>query len=439
MRALPSLPPASLPLASLLVVVGLFGSATRADDTSTTPDELRYDVLYDVRVIPTERSAHVRISLGKNAALVKRLTFHIDPTRHMEFKGPGEIKLNGEYVEWWPPPEGGRLQYLFRIDHLRDARRYDARCAENWALFRGDDLIPPVRARTDDGAKARARLRLRLPDRWKAAVPFPELDDGTYQVDRERRGFDRPTGWILVGRLGISRVKLHGMHVTVAAPHKNSLRRQDILAFLRWTLPALRDVTDLPERLLIVGAGDPMWRGGLSGPDSFYLHADRPLIDDDMTSPLLHEMIHTLMSARAGADGDWIIEGLAELYSLEVLSRSHTISKRGYERALSKLTEKGARVTNLRVPRADGKTSARAVTVLKKLDEEIRAHTEGQKNLDDVLRLTIKRRGEITTDDFKQIAEAVAGTDLTAFFGKHVPPVPATASQVSKPAPPSTR
>lgn len=429
-------PARPLPLALLAALVLAAAAAFAQAEEPLSDDDLVYDLLYDVRVLPTERSAHVRVSLGKNAARVKRLTFLIDPARHMEFKGPGEVKHLGDRVEWWPPAEGGRLEYLFRIDHLRDARRYDARCAENWALFRGDDLVPPVRARTDKGAKSRARLRLRLPDRWKAAVPFEELDDGTWLVERERRGFDRPTGWILVGRLGISRSKLHGMRVAVASPRKSSLRRQDILAFLRWTLPSLRDITgDLPERLLIVGAGDPMWRGGLSGPGSFYLHADRPLIEDDMTSPLVHEIVHTLMGARAGPDGDWIVEGLAELYSLEVLLRSRTISKTGYERALRKLEEKSRKVTALRVPRADAKTTARAVIVLKKLDEEIRARTEGHKSLDDVLRLTIKRRDEIGTDDFKQIAEAVAGGELTEFFERYVPASPTVATpRPSRPA-----
>ena len=43
-------------------------------------------------------------------------------------------------------------------------------------------------------------------------------------------------------------------------------------------------------RLLIVSAGDPMWRGGLSGPSSMFLHSDRPLISENRTSTLLHEL-----------------------------------------------------------------------------------------------------------------------------------------------------
>jgi hypothetical protein len=57
----------------------------------------------------------------------------------------------------------------------------------------------------------------------------------------------------------------------------------------------------LPSKLLIVGAGDPMWRG----PRSLFLHADRPLIAERHQ----HADARTLIT-RIRADGDdWIAEG----------------------------------------------------------------------------------------------------------------------------------
>lgn len=416
----------------LAVSLGLSGSA-RAE--APKDDRLLYEVLYDVRLVPTERAAHVKVVLGKNAERVKWLRFALDPARHLMIKADGELEVRGSTAEWRPPKEGGRLEYVFRIDHLRDARRYDARCAENWALFRGDDLVPPVHTRTTKDARAIAKMRLRLPDGWKAAVPFAKEDDGTYRIKRDRHGFDRPTGWFLVGKIGISRSRIAGMKVTVASPKKSSFRRQDILAFLRFTLPALKDlVGELPEHLLIVGGGDPMWRGGLSGPGSVYVHADRPLIENDMTSPVLHEILHSIMGARSKGDGDWVVEGLAELYSLEVLVRSKAISKMRYRRAFDKLQEKGKEVTSLRVPKADGKVTARAVGVLKALDEEIRERSEGAKSLDDVLRFLVVKQDAIDTDGFRQIAEGVTGLDLADFFERNVKALPlAPAEKVSRP------
>jgi hypothetical protein len=62
-----------------------------------------------------------------------------------------------------------------------------------------------------------------------------------------------------------------------------------------------------------------MWRGGLPGPASLYLHADRPLISGNSTSTLLHELVHVAQSYRAAKDEDWIVEGIAEYDTLERL------------------------------------------------------------------------------------------------------------------------
>lgn len=382
----------------------------------------RYDVIYDVRILPTERAAHVRIRVGPHANAIRQLIFHIDPSRHLQIKGAGELKIEEEYVTWSPPTRGGKLEYVFRIDHLRDERRYDAKSAENWSLFRADDLVPPVRARFANGAKSISRLRLRLPKGWKAALPYPEEADGMYRIEDADRAFDRPKGWMLVGRINVLRTTIQGMQVTVAAPHKSAFRRNDLIALLRWNLPIARELLGhLPKRLLIVGADDPMWRGGLSGPDSFFIHSARPLIDEDYTSPPLHELVHALMHARAGEDGDWIVEGLAEYYSLELLRRSRTISKSAFKRSARKLAKKAESASSLRVARANAAVTAKGVLVLQSLDEEIRTRTAERFGLDDVFRMCVEDDAPITTEGFRSLAEKTTGLDLQAFFERHAP------------------
>ena len=282
--------------------------------------------------------------------------------------------------------------------------------------------MPPARVDSEVGALASARLRLRLPDGWRAAVPFERLPDGRYAVENPERRFDRPTGWLLLGRLGVLREKIAGAHVAVAAPTGQGARRLDLLALLRWNLPALRDILGaLPSRLLVVVAGDPMWRGGLSGPHSVFVHADRPLIDPDGTSPLLHELFHAVVPAQAGPGGDWVVEGLAELYSLEALMRSKTISKARYEKALRRLAERGAAVTELDVDPAVGPKAARAVTALHALDRELRAASQDHVSLDRVVARLAAERGELTTERFRRLVDEVAGRSLGAFFRAHVP------------------
>lgn len=388
----------------------LFAAPLRAQDAAP-PDT--YQVVFEAALVPTKRVARATIRLGRGASAIRWIQLKIDPDRHIDFHGDGKLEAGEGTLRWIPPASGGALHYTFRIDHLRNHTSYDARCAEQWALFRGGDLFPPMRVRAKKGAESRSVLKLRIPKGWSAAVPYRRLRAMTYEISNPERRFDRPTGWMLMGRLGILRERIAGSHVAVAGPVGQGVRRQDILAFLRWTLPALRDATGpLPDRLLVVSAGDPMWRGGLSGPRSVFLHADRPLITGDATSPLLHELVHTQMGARAGEDGDWIVEGLAELYSLEVLVRSRSISRRRYRRAISRMADRGSAAPFLRKGKADPVVTARAVGILHRLDEKIRAATDHEANLDDVV-LELTRTGEpVTTEALREAIRRVAGRDL---------------------------
>jgi hypothetical protein len=401
---------------ALGLALGL-AAAGRAEAPEAEP-EVRYDLEIEARFVPTERSAHVSLRARDPEQGLRAIRFSIDPERQVDFRGDGEVLVEEHWVAWTPPPHGGALHYTVRIDHLRDERSYDARCTRDWALLRGDDLVPPARVRTDRMAQSRSRLVLRLPEGWSAVVPYPRLADGSYAVEHPRRRFDRPVGWMLVGRLGVVRERVAGVRVAIGAPVGHGMRRQDLLALLRWTLPTLRKVAPLPERLVVVGAADPMWRGGLSAPGSAYLHASLPLVSEDATSPVLHEMVHAWMGARAGPDGDWVVEGLAELYALEALVRSRTMSRRRFERALARLAEKGRPVRRVTGGRASGPVSARAVGLLRELDAELRRGSDDARSLDDVVRELVADPQAISLERFRSVSERVAGRDLSTFFDR---------------------
>jgi len=381
-----------------------------------------YDFTVTARIVPTERAAHVTLELGRGAHNVKRLRFRIDPQRHLLFRGDGSVVTDGAHVTWTPPRGGGKLNYVFRIDHLRDARRYDARCAKTWAIFRGEDLVPQARVLSEVGARSRTRLRLRVPEGWGIATPYTKLRGGEYRVEHPRRRFDRPTGWMIAGLLGVIREEVAGVRVSIAGPRGAGVHRQDVLALLRWTLPSLREAfASLPDRLLVVSAGDPMWRGGLSGPGSLFLHAHRPLITEDGTSPILHEVVHTALRLQPGTDGDWAIEGLAEYYSLQLLGRSGTVSPERMQQAYEILAKRGTDAAHLRSKSVSGAGTARAVTVLRALDQRIRDATDQTRSLDDVARLLVRDGGTVTTARIQELAQQVSGQDLAGFFASEVP------------------
>jgi len=407
-----------------LAALGLLAAATagRADEESREPLPT-YAVDFTAQIVPTQRSARASIRLGAGSGPVEWLRFRIDPERHRDFEADGELVSTDDGLEWRPPAGGGELSYEFTIDHLRDERSYDARCASEWAIFRGGDLFPPARVRTKPPARSRSRLYLQLPEGWSAAVPYPRTPSGFYSVQHPRR-FDRPTGWFALGRLGVVREEVAGTRVAIAGPAGHDQRRMDILAFLRWTLPSLGQLFgELPERLQIVGAGDPMWRGGLSGPGSLFLHTERPLISLDGTSPLLHELMHTLVRRTPGPGGDWISEGLAELYSVEILHRSTTTSADRHAAIIAKIEERALEGGKLRVREVSGATTAKAVSTLLALDRELAAATDGLVGLDDLLRRLMADPRSLTTSRLRAHAEELAGRDLSAFFDPRFPPI----------------
>jgi predicted metalloprotease with PDZ domain len=157
-----------------------------------------------------------------------------------------------------------------------------------------------------------------------------------------------------------------------------------------------------------------MWRGGLSGPASMFLHSDRPLISENRTSTLLHELVHIALGIRGDEESDWIVEGLAELYSLETLRRSGGISEQRYKQALKHQSQWATRSPTLFAAHSNGPTTARAVLALRAADAEIRSVTAGKASLDDVARKLASEPGAVSLVRLQKAAQDVAGRPLRA-------------------------
>lgn len=378
---------------------------------SSIADEFPYELRYDLTFRPEEGRASIALTLGEGAENVRWLRFSIDPRRLAGFEGDGQLEQDGKQLTWTPPDGGGQLRFAAIIDHRRGSA-LDARMTEEWALFRGDDLFPAARLLQEKGAEAVAELHVHLPTGWSFVAPYPLLRPNVYLIENPERGFDRPTGWMAAGRLGVRRERIAGVEVTVAGPMNQGVRRMDILAFLNWNLPELRAIVDeLPERILVVSARDEMWRGGLSGPNSLYLHADRPLLSENGTSTLLHELVHVVTRLRGRDGSDWIVEGLAEYYSLKLMWRSGTISKRRYQRGFRQLARWAGELefADLATDRARGPVTARAVLVMRQLDQEIYRETRRKQSLDDVVRRLVAKGEPVDLERLRTAVEAVLG------------------------------
>jgi hypothetical protein len=351
----------------------------QADDT--------YKLEFELRLRPDNPRAEGSIRLLQDETLLREARIRAPTDRFDEFTGDGDIERDGDFVTWRPPRSGGRIRYTVDLENERSNGRFDSLVTPDWALFRADDAFPPARVRHRSGAHSRSTLILKLPRKWTVITPFAERPSGGYVVDNPDRSFDRPTGWLIAGKLGRRKDMISGIEVSVAAPVGAGVQRLGMLALLRWTLPYLAQETgDLPPRLSIVSAGEPMWRGGLSAPNSIFIHADRPLLSENATSTLLHEVVHVLMPVPTQRDHDWIDEGIAEYVTLRLLRDSNTISAERFDKALAGFAARGKAAGTLETSAASGEVRARAVGVFAAVDEEIASLTDNSADIFDLIR-----------------------------------------------------
>ena len=373
----------------------------------------KVDLDYHVRLLPQSDQAEVRLTVAKGEA-VRSLDFDLgDGSHYSDFKADGQWQLSpGKHARglWRPSGDKPSLTYRVSISHGRKSGSFDTRMTPTWALLRGDDLVPPARLDQQDGIELVSRLQFELPNGWQSVeTAWPRIGKNTFRIDNPSRLFDRPTGWMLAGHLGSRRTRLGETEVSVASPQGQGMRRMDVLTLLTFVWPQVQAVYPRhPKKLLIVGANDPMWRGSLGAHESIYLNTRLPLVSESGSSALVRELAQVFGRINDEHRSDWISEGFAEYYAIELVRRAGGMSDERYQALQAKLTRDSQKVTTLRGEQISAAQLAKAVIVLQELDREIRLKTRNKRSLDDVLRGAM-HLGTVSTKEFVQLAESVLG------------------------------
>ncbi|MFW0754448.1 hypothetical protein ACN1C3_06795 [Pseudomonas sp. H11T01] len=371
---------------------------------------------YHVRLLPQSDEAEVRLTLADGAA-VRSLDFDLgNRGDYSDFKADGQWQSavpktsEGQRGIWRPASGKSSLTYRVRISHARKSGTFETRMTPSWALLRGEDLVPAGRLDQQDGIELVSRLEFELPTGWKSVeTAWPRIGKNRFRVDNVSRLFDRPTGWMLAGTLGSRRTRLGETEVTVASPQRQGMRRMDVLTLLTFVWPQVQAVFPRhPTKLLIVGAGDPMWRGSVAGRDSIYLHSRLPLVSESGSSPLVGELVQVFGRVKGSQRSDWISEGFAEYYAIELMRRAGGMSDERYQSLEIRLARDSHNVTTLRGEQITGPAVAKAVLLLQELDREIRLKTRNKRSLDDVMRAAM-RLESISTKEFVQLSESILG------------------------------
>ena len=375
-----------------------------------------YAVEFQVTLEPARLGASVTITVDRGE-LLKHVNFQNRNASFSEIKATGSLREKDGRVFWDLPSGRSTLSYFVRIPHERSPGKYDAIINGDWAIFRGDDIVPAMQTGEAKGEYSVSTLAFVLPEGWSSVqTGWPRVQDNTFRIDNPERLFDRPTGWMIAGKIGTRNTVRSGTSITVAAPMGQNYQRMDALVFLRFVWREIdKAFVTTPERLLVVGAADPMWRGGLSASNSLFLHADRPLVSENGTSSLVHELTHMVTRISgvetATSNDDWIAEGIAEFYSFELLYRAHGISKSRRSRIIRDLARWGADVEHLRQGRSSGAITARAVVLLDQLDQEIRQRSKDKYSLDDVTRQLMTLR-KVSLADLREATEKLIGDKI---------------------------
>jgi hypothetical protein len=372
----------------------------------------KVDLDYHVRLLPQSEQAEVRLTLA-DGATVRSLDFDLGKDgAYSDFQADGQWQVQGDDQRghWQPAPGKSQLTYKVHLSQRLKGGAYETRMTPDWALFRGDDLVPPARLDQHDGTELVARLSFELPKGWKSVeTPWPRIGKNRFRIDNVSRLFDRPTGWMLAGTIGTRRARLGETEVSVAAPQGQAMRRLDNLTLLTFVWPQLQAVFPRnPPKLLLVGARDELWRGVRAGHNSIYLHSSRPLVGENGSSPVLRELVHVFAQINDRQDSDWIGESLAEYYASELLRRAGGMTEERYQAQQASLERSGKKVSSLRGEQVDSAVIARGVLLLRALDQEIRLHTHNQRSLDDVTR-AMMRLNSVSTEEFIQLSESVLG------------------------------
>jgi hypothetical protein len=345
---------------------------------------------FELQLVSDTADARARIVVEQSKGGLRELQLSADSMTGKP-GGDGQIRRAGNKLIWNPPAKGGELRYQVRLTHRRsaqDASSHDAWVGSKVAIFRGDKAFPVAAWRLVKGRTLQGELAIAAPRGWSVITPYLPDPAGKMVIGNPGNRKARPLGWIIAGDIGTRRDIIAGSEITVSAPRGIRMERIAMLGLLRWTLPELVPALGKgPAYLNIVAAAEPMWLGALSAPNSIFVHANRPLISENGTSTIVHEMVHVLLTdLKTPDDQDWIDEGLAEYFSLRALRDSGTISETRYVQTIARLREWGSKVRSLRTTSSTGPVTARAVTVFHDFDTELRRATGDRSNLAGLVR-----------------------------------------------------
>lgn len=359
----------------------------------------------------------------KGANEIDRIRWRIPEHRFDNLAASGNFVQTGpEEWTWTPGAIDGEVRYQAPLFKQRGGKGYDSYHGGSWILLRTSDLFPRKTYVTRRPLRGLTRVRFQLPAGWEAVSAMQPIGPNYFQARPRFGDLTKPYGWLLIGELAVHRFTIADVAVTIATPRAAQFDPATFAPLLRRSLRRLQHIIGrLPPELTVVIGSDPMWRGGISGEHSLYLNQELAVISKDYTSTIIHELFHVVQGFRkSSTQADWIVEGLAEYYSLRILRDLKIITRNQFRRGIRTFEQQGQWNVDLTKTRSRAAKYNSAPLVFFYLDQLLQTHTQGKKSLATIVTL-LGRHHEVSNLTLKQALEKAApDLDHTAFFQRYV-------------------
>ena len=237
---------------TLLVLAFLLSACDQS-----SADSITYHADFELKMAAETQIVQASLTITQDQHHLRHLNFYM-PAEHFDnVVTNAPLKRDGDRVLVEVPAQGAQISW--DVIKLSGRTPNDAQIADNWALFKLEDVFPAAKSRSVVGAVSESTLNIRGPSEWHFETAYGPAADAALPLPKERN-FNRPKGWLVAGELGIRRDTIADRRVAVAAPKGYNINRVELLSFLNWTLPEfVRAFPDLPERLLVAGAPAHLW------------------------------------------------------------------------------------------------------------------------------------------------------------------------------------
>lgn len=393
---------------------------------------------------PDPASGNVRVHLsleGANGAIT-HLKFatsgHREPITNVTAGPATPLQATSNGIEFdVDGDESFTYDVMVERPAFNDASQRLAHLGTDFGLFKAESLTLEYAYNFYAGTSFQNRTFVEIspPPGWSQAAPWDKSANDTYVLPA---GQTLPRGYVALGHfLGEEKRSVAGKDVHYVRLGNASSYDGRLFGLIENATPYYAAVygPGVHHDVLVVNAPDPMFRGGLGGADSFFVHESADI------RTVAHEYAHVfqLFGTRENPPDSsiWVNEGDADYHSALAMYAADVWTVKQvndfFEEAAVDATTasvKDAVLTNA----AYGTPLERfayhkGALVLRALDETLRSRSGAQVTLSDVLRAMNAKHGDstrpeaaepATNAEMRNVSEQLVGSDLGTFFDSYV-------------------